>query len=46
MRITKLLMVLFFSIGINGQETILNIGHRGAMGHEPENLSPQKIFVF
>jgi glycerophosphoryl diester phosphodiesterase len=37
MRITKLLMVLFFSIGINGQETILNIGHRGAMGHEPEN---------
>ena len=37
MRITKLLMVLFFSIGISGQETILNIGHRGAMGHEPEN---------
>ena len=37
MRITKLLMVLFFSVGINGQETILNIGHRGAMGHEPEN---------
>ena len=37
MRITKLLMVLFFSIGISGQETILNIGHRGAMGYEPEN---------
>ena len=37
MRITKLVMVLFFSIGINGQETILNIGHRGAMGYEPEN---------
>ena len=37
MQITKLLMVLFFSIGISGQETILNIGHRGAMGHEPEN---------
>ena len=37
MRITKLLMVLFFSIGISGQETILNIGHRVAMGHEPEN---------
>lgn len=37
MRITKLLMVLFFSIGISAQETILNIGHRGAMGHEPEN---------
>ena len=37
MRITKLLMVLFFSIGISGQETTLNIGHRGAMGHEPEN---------
>ena len=37
MRITKLLMVLFFSIGISGQERILNIGHRGAMGHEPEN---------
>ena len=33
----KLIMVIFCSIGINGQEKILNIGHRGAMGYEPEN---------
>jgi len=37
MGIIKLIMVLFCSIGINGQEKILNIGHRGAMGYEPEN---------
>ena len=37
MRITKITNGFIFSIGISGQETILNIGHRGAMGHEPEN---------
>ena len=33
----KLIFLLLFFVNLNAQNTILNIGHRGAKGHVAEN---------
>lgn len=33
----RIIIFIFFSFSLNSQESILNIGHRGAKGHVPEN---------